>query len=54
MGALHEGHISLIKRSKKFKLKTLVTIFVNPKQFNKKVDFKNYPKNIQKDIKLLN
>jgi len=53
MGALHEGHISLIKRSKKFKLKTLVTIFVNPKQFNKKVDFKNYPKNIQKDIKVL-
>ena len=53
MGGLHEGHISLIKQVKKIKLKTLVTIFVNPKQFNKKSDFKNYPKKHQKRHKIL-
>ena len=53
MGGLHKGHISLIKQSKKSKLKTLVSIFVNPKQFNKKSDFRSYPKNTKKDIKLL-
>ena len=53
MGGLHKGHISLIKQSKKFKLKTLVSIFVNPKQFNKKSDFRSYPRNLKKDIKLL-
>ena len=41
MGGLHKGHISLIKKSKKTKLKTLVSIFVNPKQFNEKKDFKS-------------
>ena len=53
MGGLHKGHISLIKQSKKSKLKTLVSIFVNPKQFNKKSDFRSYPRNIKKDIKQL-
>ena len=53
MGGLHKGHISLIKQSKKSKLKTLVSIFVNPKQFQKKRDFRNYPRKITKDIKLL-
>ena len=53
MGGLHKGHISLIKQSKKSKLKTLVSIFVNPKQFNKKSDFKSYPRNTKTDIKLL-
>ena len=53
MGGLHKGHISLIKQSKKSKFKTLVSIFVNPKQFNKKRDFKSYPRNTKKDIKLL-
>ena len=38
MGGLHKGHISLIKKSKNFNGKTLVSIFVNPKQFNKKQD----------------
>ena len=53
MGGLHKGHISLIKQSKKSKFKTLVSIFVNPKQFNKKSDFRSYPRNTKKDIKLL-
>jgi pantoate--beta-alanine ligase len=53
MGGLHKGHISLIKQSKKSKLKTLVSIFVNPKQFNKKSDFRSYPRNVKKDIKQL-
>ncbi len=39
MGGLHKGHISLIKKSQNFKGKTLVSIFVNPKQFNKKMIF---------------
>ena len=53
MGGLHKGHISLIKQSKKSKFKTLVSIFVNPKQFNKKSDFKSYPRNTKKDLKQL-
>ena len=53
MGGLHKGHISLIKQSKKSRLKTLVSIFVNPKQFNKKSDFRSYPRNNKEDIKLL-
>jgi pantoate--beta-alanine ligase len=53
MGGLHKGHVSLIRQSKKFKLKTLVSIYVNPKQFNKKSDFRSYPRNTKKDIKQL-
>ena len=53
MGGLHKGHFSLIRQSKKFKLKTLVSIYVNPKQFNKKSDFRSYPRNTKKDIKQL-
>ena len=53
MGDLHKGHISLIKQSKKSKLKVLVSIFVNPKQFNKKSDFSSYPRKTKKDIRLL-
>ena len=53
MGALHKGHISLIKSSKKICKKTLVSIFINPSQFNKANDFKKYPKNLKKDIAIL-
>ena len=53
MGGLHKGHVSLIKQSKKSKFKTLISIFVNPKQFDKKSDFRSYPRNTKKDIKLL-
>ncbi len=53
MGSLHKGHISLIKQSKKKCNKTIVSIFVNPKQFNNKNDFKKYPRNRKKDLSIL-
>ena len=53
MGGLHSGHLSLIKKAKLYKCKILVSIFVNPKQFNKKDDFQNYPRNLKNDIKKL-
>ena len=53
MGGLHEGHISLIKKSKKKCNKTLVSIYINPTQFNNKKDFKNYPRSIEKDLSIL-
>ena len=53
MGGIHKGHISLIERSKKLCKKTIVSIFINPKQFNNKKDFNTYPKNIKKDLSVL-
>ena len=53
MGSLHNGHISLIKKSKLICNRTLVSIYVNPKQFNSKKDFSKYPKNITKDLNIL-
>ena len=53
MGGLHEGHISLIKASKKKCNKTLVSIYVNPTQFNSKKDFLSYPRNLDRDLILL-
>ena len=53
MGGLHKGHISLIKRSKKFNSKILVSIFVNPKQFNNKIDYIKYPRNLKNDLIIL-
>ena len=54
MGSIHKGHLSLINKSNQVCNKTIVSIFVNPKQFNNKKDFKTYPKNIKKDLRLLN
>ena len=51
MGSLHNGHISLIKNPKKVCKKTIVSIFVNPTQFNNKNDFEKYPRNLQKRLK---
>ena len=53
MGGIHAGHKSLIKASQNKKSKTIVSIFVNPTQFNKRDDFKKYPRNIRKDITIL-
>ena len=53
MGALHKGHLSLIDSCKKRCSKTLISIFVNPSQFNKKNDYKKYPRNLSRDIKIL-
>ena len=53
MGALHPGHISLIEKSIKQNEATLVSIFVNPTQFNDKQDFSSYPKNLKEDTDLL-
>ncbi len=53
MGCLHEGHVSLIKIAKKRCKKVIVSIFVNPSQFNKKKDYQKYPRNLKKDISIL-
>lgn len=53
MGALHEGHASLVKRSVAENDVTIVSVFVNPTQFNDKNDLKNYPRTLDADCKLL-
>ena len=53
MGGLHNSHISLIKESQKRSTKTIVSIYVNPKQFNNSADFLKYPRNLIKDLKIL-
>lgn len=53
MGSLHKGHKSLIKVSRKLTQKTLVSIFINPSQFNNKDDFESYPRNLTEDLELL-
>ena len=54
MGALHMGHISLIKKCNSQCDKTIVSIFVNKPQFSNKSDLKKYPKTLKRDIKILN
>ena len=53
MGALHEGHFALIKQAKTIADKVIVSIFVNPLQFNQQADFAEYPIMIEEDVKAL-
>ena len=53
MGSLHNGHISLIKKSLRTCNKTIVSIFINPTQFDNNQDYKKYPKNYKSDLLIL-
>jgi pantoate--beta-alanine ligase len=53
MGGLHIGHISLIQKAIKDNMRVIVSIYVNPTQFNQSEDLENYPMNIEKDLKIL-
>lgn len=52
MGALHEGHISLMRNARAGNDKLIVSIFVNPTQFDSRDDFKSYPRRLDKDIEV--
>ena len=53
MGSIHKGHLSLVNKSLRISEATVVSIFVNPLQFDKVEDLKNYPIDYDKDIKIL-
>jgi pantoate--beta-alanine ligase len=53
MGALHDGHVSLVRRSRAENHRTLVTIFVNPTQFNDAKDLERYPRTLEQDLEML-
>ena len=53
MGNIHEGHLSLLKEANKIEGTNIVTIFINPTQFNDIKDFENYPSTFDQDVTLL-
>lgn len=53
MGYLHDGHLALIEKSQQLADYTIVSIFVNPTQFNNEADFSNYPQNLDRDLEIL-
>ncbi|MFT4756189.1 MAG: pantoate--beta-alanine ligase, partial [Vicingaceae bacterium] len=53
MGALHQGHLELVRRSMRENDETICSIFVNPLQFNNPEDLEKYPNTLQQDIELL-
>jgi pantoate--beta-alanine ligase len=53
MGAIHEGHLSLLRRAKDFADLVFVSVFVNPLQFSPQEDFNAYPRDLERDLKLL-
>jgi len=53
MGNLHKGHLSLISHSKSYPSKIIVSIFINPLQFNDANDYKNYPTSLESDLNIL-
>ena len=53
MGALHKGHVSLIRKSVSQCKKTVVTIFINKPQFNKNKDFRKYPRSLRNDVSII-
>ena len=53
MGALHQGHLSLVEASRSQNALTIVSIFINPKQFDESVDFEAYPADHQQDLEQL-
>lgn len=54
MGALHKGHLALIQQASKANDIVIISIFVNPKQFNQNTDLQSYPRTLEADLTLLN